>query len=204
MKSAVSDPVPNPQGKGSSSTLSFLQKSREEAVLPDIRDDSLARVIEDYLNTLFVLSCEFKFKPVPRSIYYAYSRKERFVLSLVGPDEGGEEIYDEFLGECWLNPDMSWSITAIRPEGLEFIFAPELIANLGEAAGTTAAAGRLQSLLDSLRDAGSWRFDSRLGYYQNAMLYLAQKALRTRCRRLKRHGLNLSGYERQLLEMSVS
>ncbi len=55
---------PNPQGKGVNPRLDLLAEAAGAIRLPAVREESAARLVEDYLASLVVLSCEFKFRPV--------------------------------------------------------------------------------------------------------------------------------------------
>lgn len=114
--------ISNPQGKGLTPAVGYLVESSEGMRLPDVKDDSPSRIVEDYLSSLFVLSCDFRFRPVRNTVYHIYSHQGKAVLSLVSPEEGGTRIYDEPLGECCLKNDFSWSLVLKHELGEIFSF----------------------------------------------------------------------------------
>lgn len=190
----------NPQGKGVSNTLGLLQQVQASSALPDVNDDGLARIVEDYLSSLLIVSCEFKFKPVPGVSYYLYLKKGRLLLSLISPEEGGDRLFDGHVGSCLLKKDLSWSVTGIRTEPLRWFFDPDLLAELEYSAiEQHCDLARLHTLLRDIKDSANWHFECRLGYYQNVMLFLVQKTLRYRLKRLRESGAHLGTEERKLL-----
>lgn len=190
----------NPQGKGLSTTLGLLQNVQSSSALPDIRDDGLVRIAEDYLATLLVVSCEFKFRPVPGVEYSLYLKDNRLVLSLINLEEGGRQLYDELVGTCNLKRDLSWSITGTKPERCIGLFDSELFAGIRALPEEqNREVTRLRSLLKRITNSENWHFDGRLGYYQNVMLFLAQKTLRYRLTRLRDCEIHLEREERKLL-----
>lgn len=190
----------NPQGKGLSKTLDLLLEVQSSSSLPDASDDGLARIVEDYIATLLIVSCEFKFKPVAGVEYSLYFTNNRLLLSLITPEEGGSRLFDEFVGRCSLKRDLSWSVHGVNPERLSLIFDPELLVELEKSQHKqNLDIGRLRSLLQEISNSENWRFDSRLGYYQNVLLFLVQKTLRQRLNRLRESGSQLGTEERNML-----
>lgn len=163
----------------------------------------MARIAEDYLFTLLVVSSEFKFKPVPGVRYSLYLKNGRMLLSLITPEEGGRELYDEPVASCTLKKDLSWTVTGIERASLD-----DRLMGAGNPAGSAYAGKetrrnmeRLRFLLKEIQSSEDFRCDSRLGYYQNVMLFLVQKALRYRLNRLLESDVCLAPEERQLLTL---
>ncbi len=190
---------PNPQGKGTCQTLGILSQAQETLQLPSVHRDSLKRIATDYLHSLVVLSCEFKFKPVPGKTYYMYSHKERLVLSLVSPEDGNTRIYDAYIGEASLKSDFSWSLSGVEPENIPFVFQlnTQFEAQIRDSAPEHQS---IRSVLLELNARKQWKFRSDIGYYQNVMNFMLQKVLHLRLKRLSASDHFLSVEERSLLE----
>ncbi len=99
---------PNPEGKGQVPVLAALAASRAAAAVAPPKH--IERVSTELFTSLFVLESDFNFKPVPGRSYWLYRKRERFWLSLIPPHEWGEGVYGRFIGECRLQPDMTWTL----------------------------------------------------------------------------------------------
>jgi len=200
MRQKSSSQQGNPQGKGLCTTLGLLQEVQASCLMPDIGEDGPARIVEDYLSTLLVVSSEFKFKPVPGVRYSLYFKNGRLMLSLITPEEGGRELYDEPVAHCILKKDLSWTVTGIEGTGLDRVMEAGNQAELTYSGKETRRNMEgLRFLLKEIQSSVDFRCDGRLGYYQNVMLFLVQKALRYRLNRLLESDLCLAPEERQLL-----
>ena len=173
---------PNPQGKGLTPAVGFLLQSSAGVRLPDLQEESPLRIVEDYLSSLFVISCDFRFMPVKNRVYYIYANKEKIILSMIAPEEGGSGVFEEHMGQCFLKPDLSWSLT-LHAVAAEHISCAPLLANEGGADSGIAEA-RFAQLLENLIEKKTGRRDRRLGYYQNVLNYALGKSVTLRARRL--------------------
>lgn len=179
------DSRPNPQGKGLTLAVGFLLESSTGVRLPDLKDESPERIVEDYLSSLLVLSCEFRFMPVKNTVYYIYSNKGKVLLSMVSPREGGVRIYDEYLGACLLKGDLSWSLRLEKEAETRFSFVALLSGIEGDGDGRNAVEGeRFEWLLHNLVENKTGKRNRRLGYYQNVLNYGLGKSVRLRTKRL--------------------
>lgn len=102
---------PNPQGKGLVPVLAAWEASRPTNIAPK----NAGRIISDYFTSLLVLSAEFSFKPLAGQHYYLYWRassrqQSPLLLSLIEPERNGAERLGLAMGQCQLQPDMTWSI----------------------------------------------------------------------------------------------
>lgn len=98
---------PNPEGKGQVGFLLDWAYSSPRAVVAKPAPQLLA----DYFTSLLVLSATFKFKPVFGKDYYLYIEDDRWVLSLISPDDWNDEAKRRaFVGTCVLHDDSTWSI----------------------------------------------------------------------------------------------
>lgn len=119
------DPVntaANPQGKG---LVPILQQWRQYQPV-DVQQKAPARLLADYFTSLLVLSAEFGFKPVVGQRYYLYLKQERWRLSLIEPERWSRQRSGDYLGECQLHPDMTWSIAP----GDAYSDNPQMLAGL--------------------------------------------------------------------------
>lgn len=99
---------PNPQGKGLVPVLDSLTESRATIPVPPKQIDQIS---SELFTSLFVLHSRFLFKPVVGKSYYLYWRNKDFHLSLITPQEWGGSSYGEYVGECVLHEDVTWTLT---------------------------------------------------------------------------------------------
>lgn len=99
---------PNPQGKGLVPVLDSLAESRACITVPAKR---IEQISSELFTSLFVLHSKFQFKPVVGKAYYLYRRHNTFHLSLISPQEWGETGFGQYVGECILQQDITWSLT---------------------------------------------------------------------------------------------
>jgi len=100
--------TPNPQGKGLSSLLQGLDRSRPAIPLPPKQID---RISSELFTSLFILNSEFQFRPVVGRSYWLYRIDGRFKLLLLGPDDWSAGHPGRFIGECVLQEDITWTLT---------------------------------------------------------------------------------------------
>ena len=99
---------PNPQGKGLVPVLESLAQSR---ALVSVVPKHINQISSELFTSLFVLHSNFQFKPVVAKHYWLYRRNNRFQLSLISPQEWGDEGFGFYVGECVLHKDITWSLT---------------------------------------------------------------------------------------------
>ncbi|MDT0633418.1 DUF2452 domain-containing protein [Spectribacter hydrogenoxidans] len=99
---------PNPQGKGGSLVLNTLSEQR--ARLAAVPAKHVEQVSTELFTSLFVLESEFRFQPVPGKPYYLYCKVGVYRLSINPPSMWSEDIAGRFIGECELQPDMTWTL----------------------------------------------------------------------------------------------
>lgn len=168
------DKKPNPQGKGQDTGISLLVEQSASIGLPDIREDSEEKIVQDFLSSLFVVSCDFKFNPVRGREYYIYSHNNRMLLSLVSPTEGGVQIYEKYMGKCYLKKDFTWSLLLEQENHL----------TLSSDHKGLAAADSLSSIDELMKKSARGRYDYSLGYYQNVLNFILGKSVKLRSDRL--------------------
>jgi hypothetical protein len=99
---------PNPQGKGLVPVLESLASSR--ALVPAVAKQ-INQISSELFTSMFILHSKFQFKPVAGKSYWLYQRANQFHLSLISPQEWGSDDFGLFVGECVLQPDITWSLS---------------------------------------------------------------------------------------------
>lgn len=99
---------PNPQGKGLVPVLDSLAESRAAIAVPPKQIDQIS---SELFTSLFVLHSKFQFKPVVGKSYWLYRRDNTFHLSLIAPEEWGGSGFGQYVGECVLQQDITWTLT---------------------------------------------------------------------------------------------
>ncbi|MGD8570243.1 MAG: DUF2452 domain-containing protein [Gammaproteobacteria bacterium] len=98
---------PNPQGKGLVPVLDSLAESRAAIAVPPKQIDQIS---SELFTSLFVLHSKFQFKPVVGKSYWLYRRDNIFHLSLIAPHEWGGSSFGQYVGECVLQQDITWTL----------------------------------------------------------------------------------------------
>ena len=99
---------PNPQGKGLVPVMDSLAESRATIPVPPKQIDQIS---SELFTSLFVLHSRFQFKPVVGKSYWLYWRNNDFHLSMIAPQEWGGAGYGQYVGECVLHKDVTWTLT---------------------------------------------------------------------------------------------
>ncbi|MDH3354786.1 MAG: DUF2452 domain-containing protein [Chromatiales bacterium] len=107
MSQSHSQKSPNPQGKGGTTEIALLSEIRSFAVAPA---KTVTQIASELFTALFILGSEFSFKPVVEKSYSLYRKNGRFRLSLISPSEWRCSTFGEYIGQCELQCDMSWSL----------------------------------------------------------------------------------------------
>ena len=98
---------PNPQGKGLVPVLDSLAESRARIAVPP---KHINQITSELFTSLFVLHSKFQFKPVVGKSYWLYRRNKSFQLSMIGPQEWGGDGFGQYIGECILQKDVTWTL----------------------------------------------------------------------------------------------
>lgn len=99
---------PNPQGKGLAPVLATLSSVKSAA--QHVPAKHIEQISNELFTSLFVLESEFKFKAVAGRTYWLYRKNDRFWLSPIGPHEWGPGLYGQYIGECMLHEDITWTL----------------------------------------------------------------------------------------------
>lgn len=98
---------PNPQGKGLVPVLDCLAASRVRiAVAPK----TVTEVANELFTSLFVLGSQFQFRPKVGEHYWLYRKNTKYRLSMIAPQEWGGDSFGEYIGECVLQADLTWTL----------------------------------------------------------------------------------------------
>ena len=174
---------PNPEGKGQVGFLLDWAYSTPRAVVAKPAPQLLA----DYFTSLLVLSSAFKFKPVFGKNYYLYIEGNRWVLSLISPDEWNDETKQRaFVGTCVLHDDSTWSI---EPSGN--------IRERSEVADQLAIFydGFIDKLsVSNLLEEGMPVYEAGLPYYQRLFASALSRSLKASLAKGGQTGLNADAW----------
>ncbi len=99
---------PNPQGKGVSPLLAVIEQQGGALRVSEPKD--ARRVAIELFTAVFILESEFDFQPTIGRPHWLYRKDGRFRLRLTPPDSWHPAIAGDYIGECWLHEDMSWSL----------------------------------------------------------------------------------------------
>lgn len=175
---------PNPQGKGISQSIGFLQELETGLSILPLKDDSRERIVEDYISSLVALSCSFKFKPVVGKKYYMYLMNKKWMLSLVAPEQGGSTIFEKFLAFCRLREDTTWELKFVNGHELGVSLFEDEICILKDNKLDWKNGISPDNLRKFFSKSGLGRYRKDLGYYQNALNFTLGKVIAFRTERI--------------------
>ena len=98
---------PNPQGKGLTPVLQFIEQTRAAVHVPPKQID---QVSGELFTSLFVLKSEFLFKPVISKSYWLYRTGNKLKLFQISPHQWTAGYPGKFIGECILQEDITWTL----------------------------------------------------------------------------------------------
>ncbi len=79
--------------------------------LANIPAKNIEQIAAELFTSLFVLQSEFKFRVVMNRSYWLYRNHDSFRLSIIHPKEWRNSNFGEFVAECTLQNDMTWTLT---------------------------------------------------------------------------------------------
>lgn len=100
--------TPNPQGKGVSPLLAVIEQQDRMRQVSEPKD--AARVATELFTAMFILESDFDFQPTVGRPHWLYRKDGRFRLRLTPPRAWHPAIAGDYIGECWLHKDMSWTL----------------------------------------------------------------------------------------------
>jgi hypothetical protein len=99
--------APNPQGKGLRPVLDALTEFKKgEVAAPK----HISQISAELFTSLLILGSQLRFKPVLEHPYWLYKQAGHFQLSLIHPAQWRSEQSGEYIGECRLHSDLTWSL----------------------------------------------------------------------------------------------
>ena len=96
----------NIDGKGVNGFMLDWYRSEPRGVVAKTQ----RQVLAEYFTSMLVLSASFKYKPSIGVANYLYLVDGDWALSLIAPHEWSEERREGFVGTCYLQRDMTWTI----------------------------------------------------------------------------------------------
>ncbi len=99
---------PNPQGKGLTPIMDMLLANRH---FTDIPAKNIEQITAELFTSLFILQSEFKFRIITNRSYWLYRNQDSFRLSIIHPKQWENSSFSEFVGECILQNDLTWTLT---------------------------------------------------------------------------------------------
>ncbi len=104
---AVANRLPvNPEGKGVNGVMLDWYRTEPRGLVAKPRPQVLA----EFFTSMLVLSAHFKYKPSIGVRNHLYWIDDRWMLSLIAPEEWSPRHRSRFVGTCVLQPDMTWTI----------------------------------------------------------------------------------------------
>jgi hypothetical protein len=159
---------PNPQGKGLVPVLQGLQQHWARVRVPAKHIDQVSL---ELFTSLFVLQSEFKFNPVAGQDYWLYRRGKAWMLSLISPDEWGQNRPGRYIGRCELQQDRTWTLDLDPDIAADGAFMSEVEQRRRQLQEKIETAAALQDILPD--------YDDRAGYYSKVLAFILGKSLRS-------------------------
>lgn len=101
----------NPQGKGQVPVLEALNGPNAIKAPEKHPPVSTAQAFSAYLMSRVVLCAAFNFRVIPERTYHLYVMDSQFKLSLVAPDEWGNQHFGTPVGHCRMRTNKTWRLT---------------------------------------------------------------------------------------------
>lgn len=103
----LSKAAPNPQGKGLRPIADSLNEFKYNSSCPP---KQITQISTELFTSLIVLESQIRFKPVFEKSYWLYQKNGDYHLSLISPHEWRNAQAGNFVGECRLHNDLTWSL----------------------------------------------------------------------------------------------
>jgi len=98
---------PNPQGKGLRPVLDSLNEFKRSCY---VQRKHISQISTELFTSLFILESQIRFKPVLEKSYWLYQKSGRYHLSLIHPQQWTRQQSGDYIGECQLHTDLTWSL----------------------------------------------------------------------------------------------
>ena len=96
----------NPEGKGLNGFLLDWYRTEPRGVVVKPQ----RQVLAEFFTSMLILSANFKYKPAVDVANYLYYVDDKWLLSLIAPEQWSERHRRGFVGTCVLHHDMTWTI----------------------------------------------------------------------------------------------
>lgn len=104
---AIQTKAPNPQGKGLRPVLDALTEFKSSQMAAP---KHISQISAELFTSLLILGSQLRFKPVLEQPYWLYKHADHYQLSIIHPSQWHSEQSGEYLGECRLHRDLTWSL----------------------------------------------------------------------------------------------
>jgi hypothetical protein len=98
---------PNPQGKGLRPVLDSLNEFKRSCC---VQRKHISQISTELFTSLLILESQIRFKPVLEKPYWLYHKNGQFHLSLIHPQQWSYLQAGDYIGECQLHADLTWSL----------------------------------------------------------------------------------------------
>lgn len=98
---------PNPQGKGLRPVLDALNEVKQHCV---VQHKHIHQISAELFTSLLILESQIRFKPVFEKPYRLYQKNGQYHLSLIHPQQWSYRQAGDYVGECQLHTDLTWSL----------------------------------------------------------------------------------------------
>ncbi len=185
---------PNPQGKGQVPVLAELAQGRSAAAR--VAPKRIEQVSTELFTSLFILESEFRFRPVVGRPYWLYQKEDHFRLSIIPPHGWDSRISGRYIGECELQPDMTWTLQLAEEVAEDEAFLAFLEDKRKALESELAEAERVEDALP--------RFKANFPFYQRVFAYALSSSLDASMDRSGIKGLSYEEARAQLTDQSDS
>jgi hypothetical protein len=98
---------PNPQGKGLRPVLDSLNEFKQGCF---VQHKHINQISTELFTSLLILESRIRFKPVLEKPYWLYQKNGQYHLSLIHPQQWSYGQAGDYVGECRLHTDLTWSL----------------------------------------------------------------------------------------------
>ena len=102
----ATQPPGNPDGKGANGFMLDWYRTEPRGVVAKPQ----RQVLAEFFTSMLILSASFKYKPAVGVNNYLYRVDNQWTLSLIAPEQWSAKHRAGFVGNCVLQPDMTWTI----------------------------------------------------------------------------------------------
>lgn len=157
---------PNPQGKGVVPVLQHLTGVNHAVT---ISPKNIDQISNELFTSLFILESDFSFKPIVGKSYWLYRKENRFRLSLISPQEWNGSAFGQFIGECVLHEDITWSLNLDEEAGMDQNLLEQIEVKRRKFQEELEKAEQVETVLPVFKES--------LSFYQRVLAYALSRSL---------------------------